>query len=117
MSGTIRIGFPLLAEANFSGGVRDYGNMSSAFGTGLLIGIVALKKLRAPAAATSGILVISLFSVVPIGLIVLALVPPIGVVLGAIFAMGGAFGYVTIFLLSWLQRRTPDHLLGRIMAV
>lgn len=32
-------------------------------------------------------------------------------------AMGAALGYVMILVLSWLQRRTPQRLLGRMMAV
>ncbi|MGD8752027.1 MAG: hypothetical protein PVG14_11420, partial [Anaerolineales bacterium] len=117
LTGTIRVGFPLLADTNLSGGVRDFGYMSSAFGGGMLTGMIAIKLLPKPPQAVSGILLLSVFAFLPGGLILLGSAPPIGVSLVIILIMGTAFGYVNITLLSWLQRRTPTRLLGRVMAV
>lgn len=117
LTGCIRIGFPMLAELNPGAGVRDFGYMSSAFGAGLLAGMAALRLLPRPPAKISGVIVLVLFSAVPSGLILLGLMLPIYAVLIVILAMGAAFGYVLIYLLSWLQRRTPTPLLGRMMAV
>jgi hypothetical protein len=117
LTGTIRVGFPLLADTHLSGGVRAFGYMSSAFGAGMLTGMIAIKLLPKPPQAVSGILLLSVFSFLPGGLILLGFTPPIAASLVIIFTMGVAFGYVNISLLSWLQRRTPVHLLGRVMAV
>ncbi len=116
LSGTIRVGFPLLADTFLSGGARDYGFMNSAFGAGMLIGMISVNLLPKPPQAVSGLTVLSLFAFLPAGLILLGLTPPLGESLAIILVMGAGFGYVTIYLLSWLQRRTPTHLLGRIMA-
>jgi MFS family permease len=117
LTGTIRVGFPLLADTNLSGGVRDFGYMSSAFGGGMLTGMIAIKLLPKPPQAISGVVLLTVFAFLPGGLILLGFAPPIGASLVVIFVMGTAFGYVNITLLSWLQRRTPTHLLGRVMAV
>lgn len=117
LSGAVRVGFPMLADAQLSGSARDFGNMSSSFGAGLLLGMVSLKLLPSPPKAISGVVVLSLFALVPSGLILLGFLPPVGASLVIIVAMGAAFGYVFIYLLSWLQRRTPSHMLGRVMAV
>jgi hypothetical protein len=117
LSGAIRVGFPLLANTLLTGGVRYFGYMSSAFGAGMLAGMVSLKFLPQPPQAVSGVVVLFLFACLPAGLIVLGLFPSIEVMLTTIFTMGATFGYVNIYLLSWLQRRTPPHLLGRMMAV
>jgi hypothetical protein len=58
-----------------------------------------------------------LISPVPAGLVLLGAGIPMLTSLGVIFLMGTGVGYVVIFLLSWLQRRTPNHLLGRMMAL
>lgn len=117
LTGAIRVGFPLLAESYPSGGVREFGFMSSAFGAGLLAGMIGLRWLPSPPRAISGIVVLSLFAMVPAGLILLGLGLPVRASLAIIAVMGAAFGYVLIYLLSWLQRQTPNHLLGRTMAV
>jgi hypothetical protein len=60
---------------------------------------------------------LSLFAFLPAGIILLSFTPPFETRLAIILVMGASFGYVNIYLLSWLQRRTPHHLLGRIIAV
>jgi MFS family permease len=118
LSGAIRVGFPMLAGSQVSGGsVRHFGNMTSAFGAGLLLGMVGLRAFPKPPKPLSGIVMLGLFALVPIGLILLGFAPPIETSLAIIFAMGVAFGYVFIYLVSWLQRRTPEDMLGRVMAV
>ncbi len=115
LTGTIRVGFPLLAEA--AGGVRDFGNMTSAFGAGMVLGMVGVKVFPRPPKAISGLVMLGWFSAVPAGLIVLSFTPAIATILGVILLMGIGFGYVFIYMLSWLQRRTPKRMHGRIMAV
>jgi len=117
LSGTIRVGFPLLADTQLSGGARAFGYMTSAFGAGILTGMIGVKLLPRPPQTISGIVVLSLFAFVPAGVILLGFAPPLPATLTIILVMGAAFGYVNIYLLSWLQRRTPGHLLGRIIAV
>ena len=117
LTGTIRVGFLLLADTQLSGGARDFGYMTSAFGTGILTGMIGVKLLPGPPQKISGIIVLSLFALVPAGLISLGFTPPLETSLAIILIMGAAFGYANIYLLSWLQRRTPHPLLGRIIAV
>lgn len=116
LTGSIRIGFPLLAEQLTDGGVRVFGYMSSAFGAGLLSGMAALRALPRFRTQKSGLLILGLFAVVPTGLILLGTGLSVPTMLVVIVVMGAAFGYVMIYLLSWIQRRTPKELLGRIMA-
>ena len=117
LTGTIRVGFPLIADTQLSGGARDFGYMTSAFGAGMLTGMIGVKLLPRPPQAISGLIVLSLFAFLPVGLILLGFTPPLEASLAIILVMGAAFGYVNIYLLSWLQRRTPSHLFGRIIAV
>lgn len=116
LAGTIRVGFALMADTHFSG-AQDFGTMTSAFGAGMLAGMIGVKLLPKPSPRFSGIIVLALFACVPAGIISLGFAPPLAASLVIIFIMGTAFGYVNIYLLSWLQRRTPRHLLGRVLAV
>jgi MFS family permease len=117
LTGTIRVGFPLLAERQYGGGVQVFGNMTSAFGVGLLLGMATVRLAPRLPPKGSGVAILGLFAILPAGLIVLGLSPALPTTLFAILLMGAAFGYVMIYLLSWLQRRTPVNLLGRVMAL
>lgn len=116
LEGTIRVGFALLADAHLTGNVQDLGNMTSAFGLGVLIGMVGRRLLPKPADSIAGIVTLALFSTVPIGFILLGLIRSVIPILIVILVMGLAVGYILIYLLSWLQLRTPRHLLGKVMA-
>ncbi|MGA9532724.1 MAG: MFS transporter [Anaerolineales bacterium] len=117
LTGTIRVGFPLLAERQYGGGVQAFGNMTSSFGLGLLLGMAALRWLPSLPPQRSGLAILALFAVLPAGLMFLGLTHSLPASLLMILMMGAALGYVMIYLLSWLQRRTPVDLLGRMMAV
>jgi MFS family permease len=117
LTGAIRVGFPMLAETNFISGAKVFGFMTSAFGVGIFIGMISVKLLPRPAPRISGLVLLSLFALMPAGVVSLAFAPSFQATLGIILVMGVAFGYVNIYLLSWLQRRTPGHLLGRVIAL
>lgn len=116
LGGTVRVGFPLLAERHY-GGVEAFGAMTSAIGAGTALGMLALRLLPRPPRAWSGAVVLALFSGFPVGLILLALVPPFWVGLGVVVVMGLGLGYVMLYLISWLQRWTPPSMHGRAMAL
>lgn len=115
LTGTIRVGFPLLAD--LTGDAQDLGYMTSSFGAGMLVGMAFVKLAPRPPERVAGLIVLLQFGLLPIGLILLGTILPLPAALVVILVMGAAFGYVNIFLLSWLQRRTPGSLLGRMMAV
>ena len=117
LTGIIRVGFPLLADRQLAGGVRDFGYMTSVFGGGVLAGMVSVKILPKPPRRISGVLVLSIFAFLPAGMILLGFSPPFLTSLAIILVMGLSFGYVNIYLFSWLHRRTPSHLLGRVIAL
>lgn len=117
LTGSIRVAFPLLAEAGSQGGAQQFGNMTSAFGVGMALGMLAVRALPRPPQAVSGLTALALIAATPVGLIVLAFSPPQALMLAVILLMGCGFGYVFIYVLSWLQRRTPQRLHGRLMAV
>lgn len=117
LTGTIRVGFPLLADRQFAGDVQAFGHMNSAFFGGVVVGMIARRLLPRPPQNLSGLVVLALFAVVPTGLILLVLPMTYLATMAVIAVMGTAFGYVSILVVSWLQRRTPQRLLGRMMAV
>jgi hypothetical protein len=116
LEGTIRVGFALLANAQLTGSIQDLGNMTSAFGIGVLAGMIGRRVLPKPPARISGLVVLALFSAVPFGLILLGLIRNIVPILVVVLLMGLSVGYIMIYLLSWLQLKTPRHLLGKVMA-
>lgn len=117
LTGTIRVGFPLLAERQYAGGAQTFGWLSSSFGLGLLVGLAVAGSGTRLRPKGAGRWILGLAAILPAGLILLGTNRPLSQSLLVIFAMGSAFGYVMIFLLSWLQRHTPTDMIGRVMAV
>jgi MFS family permease len=117
LTGTIRVGFPLLAERQFAGGAQAFGWLTSSLGAGMLGGMAIIGLGPRPREERAGTWILGLTGAVPAGLITLGTNRTLPQSLAVIFAMGLALGYVLIYLLSWLQRHTPTELIGRVMSV
>lgn len=117
LTGSITVGLPVLAVARLPGGAAVLGFLTAAYGAGMLGGMAGLKFVPKPPAAISGLVVLAVFAVFPVGLMVLGVTALTPLAITTLLIMGAANGYVTIYVLSWLQRKTPVHMLGRIMGV
>jgi MFS family permease len=115
--GPIEVGIPYLADTRFIEGAVAFGVIMSAFGGGMLLGTVLAGVLPRPRPAQFGPLLLSVGSGLGIGLALLGLANT--TVFAALVAllMGLVNGYINIYLVTWLQTRTPDALLGRIMSL
>ena len=105
----------LHAAAGGRGGVRDHDVCS--FGLGSLVGLGGAAALPAPRPA--------LFSTVALGIIAVAgvLLALMSAVYSTIPALlialliGVSLGYSNLLTLTWIQRRVPGTLMGRVMSV
>ena len=117
VSGAMSVGIPVLADTRFPEGAAAFGILMSAFGGGSLIGTVLALVLPQPPARWLGIVVTGLWSLMGIGIGVLGLTT--STLVGGItqFITGLAIGYVQIMFITWLQKRTPAALMGRMMSL
>jgi len=111
------VGLPALAKARFLEPAYIYGLMISAYGGGALIGSVAGGSLK-PVAERYLVRVMFLvffFSGLSFALIILY--EPYWWAMLVFFIAGAGDSFVWLNFTTWVQKKTPEKLLGRVMGI
>jgi MFS family permease len=111
------VGVPVIAKMRFAEGAAAFGLIMSFFGGGSLLGILLAGILPRPSSKRLGTVLLSVMSVMGIGLAVIGVSPSIWVAVIAALLMGTANGYNNILLVTWLQTRISPAMTGRIMSL
>ena len=117
VTGPFEVGIPVLADRNLIEGATAFGILMSAYGGGALLGIILAGMLPKPKVALFGIVLLSVIGLLGIGMILLTISTSTPIVALISLAMGTTMGYVNINFMTWLQRRIPGHLMGRVMSL
>jgi MFS family permease len=114
--GPITVGIPVLANTRLAEGAAAFGIIMSAFGGGALVGIILSNVLRIKPErmGTTLLLIISLMG---IGIALMPLFTSTAGVALLSLLMGVTNGYVNINFFTWLQKRIPQELMGRVMSL
>lgn len=114
--GPVIVGIPVLASTRLAEGAAAFGIIMSAFGGGALIGIVlsGVLPLKPERLGTMLLLIISFMG---IGLALMPLFSSTAVVALIMLLIGVTNGYVNINFFTWLQKRVPQELMGRVMSL
>jgi MFS family permease len=115
--GPFSVGVPVLANKRLAEEAAAYGLIMSAFGGGSLAGIVLAGTLPRPKPAYFGTLMLSITALLGIGLILLPLTVSTPVITLISLVMGIMDGYIFISMMTWLQKRIPGELMGRVMSL
>ena len=115
--GPYLVGIPMLAHSRFEDGALSFGLISSAFGVGALIGLLLAGTLRRPADHHIGLLLLADIVVLGIGRVAYAFTTHIEVAMLFSALSGVADGYVIVIIISFLQIRILQAMLGRVMSV
>jgi hypothetical protein len=113
-SGPLRVGSVMLAETRF-GGVEAFEVLLSAFGAGVLIGLVAVGSLVRVGRRGLDLLVGT--AALGLALGTLGFVSSLLVAVTIVAGMGVGAGYLGVVLMAWLQERTKPNLHGRVMSL
>lgn len=117
ITGPFTVGIPVLADKKYAAGAAAFGLVLSAYGAGSLVGVVLAGVRGRPSDRRFPALMLGLTAFMGVSLVLLGTltdtVPAALVSVG----MGAAQGYVVIQFITWLQLRTPAHLLGRMMSL
>jgi MFS family permease len=113
----IAIGVPVMANERMANGAAAFGALMSAYGAGALIGIISSGLLPQPPKDKFGTILFIVVSGMGFMMAGLAFAQTIWVAGGLLFAVGLLDGWVIIQFTTWLQIRSPEAMLGRIMSL
>ena len=116
-TGLFQIGIPVLADRNLTGGATAYGILMSAYGGGALLGVILAGVLPKPRASRFGSVLLIGVALLGVGMVILPFSQSTPVAALINLAMGTTMGYVDINFMTWLQRRVPEQLMGRVMSL
>ncbi len=117
--GPVLVGVPVLADTRLPEGPAAFGIIMSCFGLGSVLGIVLAGARSGSRSAGQRLYVLlpSTCGLMGFGMLVFGIaVSTFPIALSAL-AMGGGLGYTIVVLTTWLQQRTPAHLMGRMMSL
>lgn len=114
VEGPVIVGMPVLANTRLAQSALALGVISSAYAGGALCGALLAGVLPAPkrglGPALTGALILSGILLMPFGILNSMWQAALLLLL-----IGVAGGYLDIMLTTWLQSRTPQRMLGRVM--
>lgn len=111
------VGVPVLADSRYAQGAAAFGLIMSAYGLGSLVGIVLAGALPRPPEGHFGTILLIATGMAGIGLLTMGLASTAVVAALTAMLMGMCLGYVVIQFITWIQLRTPEHMLGRMMSI
>lgn len=115
--GPFIVGIPLLADTRFPEGAVAYGVILSARGLGSLLGVALAGMLPQPDPKRRGVVLLALAGGMGIGLTLLGVSSSTSFAAVIGLAVGAFNGYILVFLITWVQSRPPEEVVGRLMSL
>jgi MFS family permease len=115
INGPISVGIAWMANNQFEDGARAFGFILAAFGAGALVGAIVAGSLGA-VRELGWISVIGAI-VMGIALGLIAIAPTALLVMILALFIGLAVGFLNVRIVAWLQKRTPEDMMGRVMSL
>ena len=116
VQGPVIVGIPVLANTQVPQGALAVGIISSAYAAGALLGAVLAGALPTPKRRLGHFLVITYvlsgILIMPFGFLTATWLAA-----GLVVAIGVMGGYTNIMFTTWLQARTPQNVMGRVMSL
>ena len=115
--GPFEVGMPFIAYSRLPEGAAAFGVIMAAFGGGSLLGLVAGSIVPTPRPSRLGPVV--MVTLVLAGVCVAAIAAVSTTLLAALITAGAgaAIGYGNLLGITWIQRRIPPELMGRVMSL
>lgn len=114
-TGPVTVGLAWMADNRFEAGASGFGFMLAAFGAGALAGAIVAGSLGR--VRELGWVTLSLSFAIGLGLGLVGVAPSVMVVMALAAFIGLGIGFVNVRIVAWLQARTPDDMIGRVMSL
>jgi MFS family permease len=115
--GPLMVGIPVLADRRLPEGAAAFGLIISAYGGGNLLGILMAGSLPKPSGRFMERLLVISLAIFGVGIAYFAFLRSTWVAFFVLLALGIGNGYLVIIFITYLQRRTPKNMLGRVMSL
>lgn len=116
-AGPLQVGIPYLADTRFTGGSATFGIILSGYSGGYLLGIISSGVLPRLAKRFVRRLMVILFTTFGLGIIAMTWITAVWLATLDLIILGILVGYLSITLITGLQRCTPKDLMGRLMSM
>ncbi len=116
VQGPAIVGIPILANTQLAEGVLALGIISAAYAGGSLLGAVLAGALPAPERHL-GPLFMTLLALSGLLLMPFGFLTVTWIAAGLVLVIGIMGGYTNILFTAWLQGRTPQAMMGRVMSL
>jgi len=115
--GPFEVGMPFIAYSRLPEGAAAFGIVTAAFGGGSLVGLLLGSILPAPAPGRFGAVVILPMALAGLTVAGLSAAHSTIVAAGLTAVAGIALGFTNLLSITWIQRRIPAALMGRVMSL
>ena len=116
IEGPITVGIPIVADTRLREGALALGVIASAFAGGSVLGAVLAGTLPPPRGAL-GPTIVTLIALTGVCLMPFGILTSMWVGAALTLVIGTLNGYADVQFTSWLQGRTPQAMLGRVMSL
>ena len=116
MRGPVTVGMPVLAHSRLTGGALALGIITSTYAGGSVLGAVLAGALPAPRRGL-GPIVVAVFTLSGILMMPFGWLNATWLASAITLAIGVMGGYVGVLIISWIQGRTQQAMLGRVMSL
>ncbi|PFH07691.1 putative MFS family arabinose efflux permease [Collimonas sp. PA-H2] len=116
VAGPVQVGLPLWVDRQLGGGASAFGILIAANGLGQLIGIVC-SGLRAKKVVHLGVAVCLIDGLTGMAVLGMGFTHMLEIGLALMVVVGIGAGYVQVGLFTWIQRRIPSALHGRVLSM
>ncbi|HET7182027.1 MAG TPA: MFS transporter [Candidatus Limnocylindrales bacterium] len=115
--GPFEVGMPFIAYSRLPEGAAAFGLVTAAFGGGSLVGLLFGSILPPPRPSRFGAVVILPMALAGIAMAGLSAAHSTIVAAALTGVAGIALGYTNLLSITWIQRRIPAALMGRVMSL
>ena len=115
--GIISVGVPVLVDQHFAQNAAAFGMIMSSFGGGSLVGILLIGLFPKLSPRQIQLVLLGAIFLNGTGFVFLAFSQTAIIAALIMFIPGIGNGYLTILLITWLQKRTPPEMMGRVMSL
>lgn len=115
--GPFEVGMPFIAYSRLPEGAAAFGLIAAAFGAGSLMGLLLGSVLPAPRPSRFGPVVVLPMAVAGLALAGIAAAQSTFAAAALTALAGIALGFTNLLSITWIQRRIPQALMGRVMSL